>query len=69
MRSRRFDDARIAYLREVSVVATLDALGIYWKRDATFEPVSYTHLDVYKRQVLSLSSLPSSRCPIEPEMV
>lgn len=31
MRSRRFDDARIAYLRQVSVMATLDALGIYWK--------------------------------------
>ncbi|EEH6870601.1 hypothetical protein G0R39_004511 [Salmonella enterica] len=39
MRSRRFDEARIAYLRQVSVVATLDALGIYWKRDATFEPL------------------------------
>lgn len=39
MRSRRFDDARIAYLRQVPVVATLDALGIYWKRDATFEPL------------------------------
>lgn len=39
MRSRRFNDARIAYLRQVSVMATLDALGIYWKRDATFEPL------------------------------
>lgn len=39
MRSRRFDDARLAYLREVGVLATLDALGLYWKRDATFEPL------------------------------
>ncbi|EIW3598953.1 hypothetical protein MC126_004528 [Salmonella enterica] len=39
MRSRRFDEARIAYLREVPVLATLDALGIYWKRDASFEPL------------------------------
>lgn len=39
MRSRRFDDARIAFLREVPVLAALDALGVYWKRDATFEPV------------------------------
>ncbi len=39
MRSRRFDDARIVYLRQVPVLATLDALGLYWKRDASFEPV------------------------------
>lgn len=39
MRSRRFDEARIAFLREVPVLAVLDALGVYWKRDATFEPL------------------------------
>lgn len=39
MRSRRFDDALIEHLRQVPVLAVLDALGLYWKRDATFQPV------------------------------
>ncbi|EKS4072492.1 hypothetical protein QB142_004535 [Salmonella enterica] len=39
MRPRRFDDARINHLRIVPVLAVLDALGLYWKRDATFQPV------------------------------
>lgn len=39
MRSRRFDDARIEYLRGVPVLDVLDALGMYWKRDATFNPL------------------------------
>lgn len=39
MRSRRFDDARIEHLRQVPVLAVLDALGLHWKRDVTFQPV------------------------------
>ena len=39
MRSRRFDDARIEHLRQEPVLVVLDALGLYWKLDATFQPV------------------------------
>ena len=35
-------------------------------REANLYPVSYTHLDVYKRQASSLSAMPSRNTPASP---
>ena len=43
--------ARLAVPRTVPVAVQLDALGV--------APVSYTHLDVYKRQRLETGVLPN----------
>ena len=47
-------DANVFKMYEVRVVILITPIRIPGINDATGTPVSYTHLDVYKRQVLEL---------------
>lgn len=46
MRAKRsFRPELLEGLREMSVPASLDLLGLYWKRDADFKPVKDRHTE------------------------
>ena len=47
----------IDHIQAGTAIGLLDLLGIKSNRTASVAPVSYTHLDVYKRQIKAIALL------------